>query len=116
MHFSGGTGKLSGLPVSSRVRARYIPVMRLLLLALCVVALGCASSVTTPKGVVVSASGDASVVGRDVLASGGNAVDAAVATAFALAVMFSQTGDIGGGGGVVFLLFGGGGARLFRYF
>lgn len=49
-------------------------------------------------GMVVSDSAVASEIGRDVISQGGNAVDAAVATAFALAVSWPDAGNIGGGG------------------
>ena len=53
------------------------------------------------NGMVVSTSRHASQVGIDILKKGGNAVDAAVAVGFALAVTSSSNGNIGGGGFMV---------------
>ncbi len=57
-----------------------------------------AAPARSAKGMVVTDEGKATQVGRDVLAKGGNAIDAAVAVAFALAVTFPTAGNIGGGG------------------
>lgn len=67
---------------------------------------------TTPKKVEIGALGDqamissahplATKVGVDILKSGGNAFDAAIAVQFALAVVFPRAGNIGGGGFAIY--------------
>ena len=59
------------------------------------------SPVHGQNGMVVSTSRQASQVGIDILDKGGNAVDAAVAVGFTLAVTSSSNGNIGGGGFMV---------------
>lgn len=54
------------------------------------------------NGMVVSDNTVASQVGTDILKKGGNAIDASIATAFALAVTHPQAGNIGGGGFIVY--------------
>src|ERR1700759_3712517 len=57
--------------------------------------------VPSKDGLVVCTSAPACDAGAAILAKGGNAVDAAVATAFALAVTHPSAGNIGGGGFMV---------------
>ncbi len=53
---------------------------------------------TGRQGMVATTEVRATRVGLEVLQNGGNAVDAAIAVAFALAVVYPQAGNIGGGG------------------
>jgi gamma-glutamyltranspeptidase/glutathione hydrolase len=58
-------------------------------------------AITVDHGLVVAQERLAAQVGADILKQGGNAVDAAVATGFALAVTYPRAGNIGGGGFMV---------------
>ena len=57
--------------------------------------------VTARNGMVVAQEALAARIGADILKAGGNAVDAAVTTGFALAVTYPRAGNIGGGGFMV---------------
>jgi gamma-glutamyltranspeptidase/glutathione hydrolase len=77
-------------------------VIRLRLLAAAVLAslqiCAYAAALESSRGMVVSAQHEASDVGAAILRSGGNAVDAAVAMGYALAVTHPCCGNLGGGG------------------
>jgi len=63
-------------------------------------------SIRAENGMVVAQEKLAARVGTDILRQGGNAVDAAVATGFAMAVTYPRAGNIGGGGFMVIHLAG----------
>src|SRR5438093_13336910 len=77
------------------------PVTLMLMLGMFVSPVRTADTIRAKNGAIVSVSNPASEVGVAVLKDGGNAVDATVATAFALAVTWPEAGNIGGGGFMV---------------
>src|ERR1700710_528541 len=62
---------------------------------------GMVHAVSAEHGMVVAQEKLAAQIGADILRQGGNAVDAAVATGFAMAVSYPRAGNIGGGGFMV---------------
>ncbi len=75
----------------------------LALLAILLFSVSINAQVYHQNGMVVSDNQIASEVGAEILEQGGNAMDATVATALALAVVHPQAGNIGGGGFIVYL-------------
>ena len=85
----------------SRGAAIFIVSLALVLSSLAAAAAG-RIAVRGNNGIVASSSAIASEVGIQVMRDGGNAIDAAVATAFAMAVTWPTAGNIGGGGFLIY--------------
>ncbi len=74
-----------------------VPAVFLWLIA-CVSHASSPAPVAAQNGMVVTAQAHATRIGVEVLKSGGNAIDAAVAVGYALAVVYPAAGNLGGGG------------------
>jgi len=96
---------MMGANCAARLTRMLIP-LRFRRLFLCAALLACSSAalpasvapVAAEHGMVVTAQHLATQVGVDVLKHGGNAIDAAVAVGYALAVVYPAAGNLGGGG------------------
>jgi gamma-glutamyltranspeptidase/glutathione hydrolase len=81
---------------------RMVMAVALAVVAAGVVIRGSSEPLRAKHGMVVSVQATASKIGADVLKDGGNAIDAAVAVGFALAVTHPTAGNLGGGGFFVY--------------
>lgn len=81
--------------------ARKLQLVTLLLSLTCSTLFADTLTAKAPHGMAVSAQHYATQIGTDVLKQGGNAIDAAVAMGYALAVVHPCCGNIGGGGFMV---------------
>ncbi len=88
----------------------FVKLLLVVLIALFVLPLGASAEdaavrttplVTAQSGMVVAQEALAARIGVEILQKGGNAVDAAVAVGFAMAVSYPRAGNIGGGGFMV---------------
>jgi gamma-glutamyltranspeptidase / glutathione hydrolase len=91
------------IPKTVESVARWVPAFAGTTIVVLFLLLGAARAASLPaveagNGIVVTAQRRASEVGLRILAEGGNAVDAAVAVGYALAVVDPCCGNIGGGG------------------
>lgn len=86
-----------------RLIRRTIVFLPLLCFLLSVISPQLYGQVYARHGMVVASEKVAAGKGRDILQQGGNAIDAAVTTAFCLAVTWPSAGNIGGGGFLVYL-------------
>jgi gamma-glutamyltranspeptidase/glutathione hydrolase len=96
-------------------RLLLVPVLAVAVLVSSAESFAAEHSVNCQRGAVVSVSEPASEVGLTILKQGGNSVDAAVATAFALAVTYPPAGNIGGGGYMLIVPQSGDGSAVFDF-